>query len=123
MNLCVEIIIFQQNKETVKDSFLTLEKCKYKVITKDLDNYILTVNILLPKAIKKAGKTYYYCSEGLLKLDNDFQEVGSVILLLECTIAIGGIMIFSDLKKMTHTPTGLETWIFFSLSLCFWQAK
>lgn len=41
----------------------------------------------------------HYHLEGILKLDNDFQEVGSVILLLEYTIAMGGIMIFSDLKK------------------------
>lgn len=41
----------------------------------------------------------YYCLEEILKLDNDFQEVSSVILLLENTPSMGSTMIFSDLKN------------------------
>lgn len=44
----------------------------------------------------------HYCLEGILKFDNGFQEMGSVILLWECMIVMGGTMIFSDLKKW-HT--------------------
>ena len=41
----------------------------------------------------------YYRLEEILKLDNDFQEVSSVILLLENTLLMGSTMIFSDLKN------------------------
>ena len=52
----------------------------------------------------------YYRLEEILKLDNDIQEVSSVILLLENIN--GKYNDFLRLEKLTHKQSGLETRIF-----------